>query len=918
MKRILKCCLCFIFLPFLAFSQDYGGEDKFTCSGGTTNIGTPTPCQECCYKWYPTTGLDNPNSSNPKVSGLTESTIYSVTVSLPSGDYVEDFVTVYVYSMQLSIFKPLFMTGGSEVMVPDAIKKTIGAQTMVNIDNDDCDDKFDNTDNSVVGGDDEFIKIRVTMNVDLPGFAANNAENRSPLQYVAKVFLAGNSTATGVKFWKSANKSAGEFFLGSSELNLEAAGATSYQGFIWAEGTDGHNTQRQTQLKAKASSDNTPLCMDEDIVSLTVLAVKSIEWEGIENGYTGNGKNNSNTLDDSPIASGAPNKRVFPEKKYISGTTLTNVKDIVKLKVTLSTTPIEEIKIYLRPFDIDDPSVETAFVDPNDLGTSSSYAGSAGLTYNIDDDNRGGVNYTFASTLNVTTKYGHFISSGVFPTSPTSGIYSISINSISFSTDYKISKYPGDNFRVAAYSDLDFMKNLRNIDQYDQHKIVDKCTGVNSGCKEIEMIYMSPILTSFRTLHIEVDGMKRAEVVSDNQNQDIRQAFITNFDSPTTNSGEVQILSGLVDVSGGSDVTITNNLIGETNINLGRFQGGLVKIGNLNFKINATLLPKIELSKIGTNPNVWPSFGGLIVTLKKGSNILNVTVQKIVKLSNGEFEVYIPTTPTLPDYVGGTAGIVGGSAPIILLPNSNTNYLRVFKLASIRMPVKVVDDDNINLLPFDLLSEPNAQSILKSDFMESYIDPVLDGGGNLSFNNSEQIEFLKNLPTGTATSTLNTYYEVFSQSKEMETPVNLETYWVSYVVIGWQPRLYEDFDPYIEGASPGLTPYYSNTVNCNDVSGSLDMSFLSIETIRDNNTTSGITRIGKITSHEIGHQLGLTHFLKDDDFPSQGCVECTTQPIICQEAEAKIMYWKFNVNLDYAFCNQHVNHLRSRKFSPKR
>jgi hypothetical protein len=910
MKRILKCSLCFIFLPFLALTQDYGGEDKFTCSGGTTNIGTPTPCQECCYKWYPTSGLDNPNSSNPKVSGLSESTIYSVTVSLPSGDYVEDYVTVYVYSMQMSIFKPLFMTGGNEVVVPDAEKKSKGAQTMVNIDNDDCDDKFDNTDNSVVGGDDEFIKIRVTMNVDLPGFAASNAENRSPLQYVAKVFLADNSSATGVKFWKSADKSAGEFFLGSSELNLEAAGGTSYQGFIWAEGTDGHNAQRLTQLKAKASSDNTPLCMNEDIVSLTVLAVKSIEWEGIENGYTGNGKNNSNTLDDSPIASGAPNKRVFPEKKYVSGTTLTDVKDIVKLKVTLSTTPVDPFVLYFRPFDIDDPSVETAFIDPNDLGASNSYTGNAGLNYTADDDNRGTVGYLFANTQQVVTKYGHFTSSGIFATSPTSGVYSKSINASSFSLDYKISKFPGDNFRVAVYGDKDFISQLRNRDQYDQYKIVDKCTGVNAGCKEIDLKYMSPILTSFRTLHIEVDGMKRADVVGiANQNNDTRNVFLTNFERTILN-GQTGItkVSDLVDLSG----TFVNPNDGSGGN--GRFEGGTIIVAGNTFskKIELTDSDDVYLKKSGSNyPNI---FVGLNCTLSNTnpSVTLTINILDIEKSATSEFFVKIPSTASLVNFTNAKASIGGGPQfQIYLLPLGDPDRLKKFRIEKLKIPVQLKDDDYIEALPYDLVTDPDgviAQSFIQSAFKDAYMDSVVDGGGNPNNNKKDQGTFLINLTDSNAAGEVQGYFTDYAESKNLETTLNVDGYWVAYLFMGWQTIKSLDGDPNAEGTHLGVTGI--TNLDC-EVSGGTDVSFIPISSVFD---IGGVESLGNIVTHELGHQFGLTHILFKDSHPNLGCAICA--PNQCEKPSIKIMHHIFDAN-ETSFGNFQLGLLRSRSKSPK-
>lgn len=175
MNKNLITTLFWFILPFCAFAQvqDYAGEDKMICSGGTTKIGKISSCEPCCYKWSPTYGLDDPSKANPTVSGLTESLIYSVTVSLPNGNFEVDHVTVYVYTSEIDIFKPRFLysLNAPDQMVTEDKQKIPGAQTMVNIDNDDCDGAFDREDDLVENGDDEFVKIRVQLSVDLPGFA---------------------------------------------------------------------------------------------------------------------------------------------------------------------------------------------------------------------------------------------------------------------------------------------------------------------------------------------------------------------------------------------------------------------------------------------------------------------------------------------------------------------------------------------------------------------------------------------------------------------------------------------------------------------------------------------------------------------------------------------------------------------------
>jgi hypothetical protein len=158
--------LLLLWLPGLAVSQGHAGTDKTICLASTAKLGPETPCATCCYKWEPSTGLDDPSKPNPVVTGIT-STIYAVTVSYPNGDYETDDVKVIVYDANISIYEPEYFA--IETMIPEEKKKIPGAQTFVNLDNDDCDAEFDKDDDVVLGGDNELVKIKVTMHMTCCG-----------------------------------------------------------------------------------------------------------------------------------------------------------------------------------------------------------------------------------------------------------------------------------------------------------------------------------------------------------------------------------------------------------------------------------------------------------------------------------------------------------------------------------------------------------------------------------------------------------------------------------------------------------------------------------------------------------------------------------------------------------------------------
>ncbi len=68
--------------------------------------------------------------------------------------------------------------------------------------------------------------------------------------------------------------------------------------------------------------------------------------------------------------------------------------------------------------------------------------------------------------------------------------------------DFKVSKQPGDNYRIAAHFDEDFVKSFRNDDtQNDGDKIIDNNSNqpLTNGISEV--------LTVWRFLHLELDTM---------------------------------------------------------------------------------------------------------------------------------------------------------------------------------------------------------------------------------------------------------------------------------------------------------------------------------------------------------------------------------------------------------------------------
>lgn len=862
MKHVLKILCLWLCIPFSghAQTQDHAGEDKLVCAGGTTQLGPTTPCTDCCYKWSPGTNLDDPNVANPTVSGINESRLYSVTVSLPNGNYEVDYVTVYVYSIDVAIFKPRFLSGNPNVgeqQVPESLEETIGAQTMVNIDNDDCDAAFDNQDNLISGGDDEFVKIKISMSVDLPGFTSappGTAGRLTAIEYKAALVLQSGSSV-GLRFWLSNDKSAGVYQLGD-EITLTPVGSNLYEGSIWVEGLEGHTVQRQSKFAARASQNGEPVaCGTEDVVALTVIGVKDIQWVGMENGYTGDGKNNNNTLD---VVTNIPAKaqRVFPESK-ISGTedapSTTPAKSTVRASIDLTVAPVEPLPLYLRTFDVDDPSDETKFIDPNDLGTSGTYEGGVGLTYDLNEDNRGKVSTSSTADPNNpgsgSSKAGYFSGTGVTTVDAPNGIYRKTALSgqANVSATFEVARYPGDNYRFAVYGDLDFIKKMRNRDQFDKHAIKDECTGDLPNCKEIDLQYESPILQVWRTLHIEHDMMRRAIETPNNENRDIRGAYFTDF--VLHSSGK---LEQILNVTGG--LPLNDGSSGAQ-----RLQNGSTKIGNLSPLIRSILLTTGQNVYFVTPGRV--SFAGLSCLIKKsGQPDLNATITSITKPGIPTYLVKIDPIANLDSYSGGTV-YLGGSSDVsgtmTAIPSSTTS----FALSSIKVPVWLKDDDLIDILPHD--PSEGSRTIVKDAYKAALIDAVFDGGGYTSYNRND-LPFVINAPLVS-----DPYYTTDANSKAMES----SNYWIVNLVLAWQLITDVDADPnseplVVEGATTGDLPEHCK------VNPGGNISIIATETIRDFEYPDGNfeQKVGVVMTHEIGHQLGLTHGFFST--PTTDCASC--------------------------------------------
>ncbi|MDX2282306.1 MAG: hypothetical protein NW218_22135 [Saprospiraceae bacterium] len=906
-------------------AQQKAGEDKLICLGGSTTIGTNlTICSGCCVKWTPTTGLSDPKSPTPTVQNLSASTEYSLAIVNADGDIVEnDKVIVYVCKLDLNLYKPKFVDG-IEYQVPKGQEESLGAQTFVNLDSDDNDNTFDNTDNTVNGGDDEFIRIEFLFDiVDLGTLPPPT----KPVEIIVSNVPGTDDAA--IKLWKSEDKGEGSFTLGEKlTLSKTTPAGTNYKKSLWIEGKLGHTSQRQSKIYAmfEDGTGSSTTC-ESNKASITILGVKEIKWVGQTNGYTGgDGLNNSDILDLHPSENGYPDHvRVFAESKFFYGAPDPVIRNSVQLKVSLSVKPIEEIPLYLSLFDADDPS-DDSNIDPNDDATTLTgiYPGGLNNNWDVMNDNRVEPRIKKAGILK--SESGETLTAIV----ATKLIYKFVFSEAFIQPLFYTSSFPGDNYQVGLYCDLDFVNNFRNKDKVDKKHIVFVSSTCNNNCNPIDNSLKSQVLTVWRTLHVEYDKMKNPDWTD---NLMINGTF-SDFSGIGSKLSKTKRVSGIVSTSTGvlnpneplKDNSTTTYTYpgpgGATLTDLGRFVNGGIRIGSGLLPLctpTASCIGKHGSNWLEANSGIFDlTFGGnLPCTLKDpvtgGAGNQNFIISEIEKLSGSRFYVTLknPTGINLMPFNGKQLSIAGGEFCANCVEVSSVSDKLHFTISStagasnLKIPIEIIDDDAIPLGGTSNLIQPVGFTKAKTAFEEAYIDVCVDGGGKIE-NNEAAVPFIRNINTTimpdpySNPKKLDDFDELFCASNFYERP----SYWCTYVVSGWQSGTDSDVDPITESSYAALT-YGDILVRDCEVSIGKRGTFLFLESMRD------LTRdIEVATAHELGHQFGLSHGLDD--------VLGTCSP--CMSAECPASMGLMNVNGIAApserFIAKHLNFIRCRSISP--
>ena len=199
-----------------------------------------------------------------------------------------------------------------------------------------------------------------------------------------------------------------------------------------------------------------------------------------------------------------------------------NLHDTVLLKAKLSV-PVAGIRIYFRAFDVDDATPEAFDKDPN--------TGQPVLDTNgkVGDDN-----YETGNGV------------GTFTQSHINDIYADTDTNGEATVEFQVSSQPGDNYRIAATWDSSQLINL-NV------TIPDSSTYIPANDSQVPKFYgiISPMLTVWRKLHIEVDSM---QAVSTNGSQaNFRTGTVSGYVENSPIAGESTIHMSTSTVFVGSD-----------------------------------------------------------------------------------------------------------------------------------------------------------------------------------------------------------------------------------------------------------------------------------------------------------------------------------------------------------------------------
>lgn len=551
--------------------------------------------------------------------------------------------------------------------------------------------------------------------------------------------------------------------------------------------------------------------------------VKSIVFEAIDP---------SSTIDDNPNTGGG--KRIFPDK--------TNPSDTVnrrKVRVKAQTTFGTGQTIFFKSFDLDDPSSDTAPVDSN---------GGAG------NDNRGG--------QGTAQQFG--ILSAVGGTGTTNSASATTDANGLVAVELTVTTQPGDNFMVAASHDSTYLNGLTV-----SATTLKDSGGVTVGSSTVKA-KASPMLTVWRTLHLEIDSMEAVPTTGAQKNS------VTGKITSVTATGNI---ATVVNVDQNLDDG-SPKLDNTPNPDNGRFENGRIRIGT-----TGNVTETADLRGNGTFYVEKDAGSGIVIPCTVSKSGETDVTGNVVSLLNNVFKIGVTGGTLTANFVGGTI-TVGGMGMTITAVNDTDSTVTVSALADI--PIELIDDDAA------AMPQLPDTSLMQAKYAPAYILPVVDGGGN-SANNKTNVPFILNIQSDSSTA----LDAELNAPNALESDANrVDNFWIGYMLAAYQGSPYStilsrgDNDPNGEDALGGVNS------GLNGRGG-----FIFIEEIRDEELEYGITEAAATIPHEIAHQFGI-----------QDCGTVTHQ---CDNSIHDMMGQFFN-QPDSRFSDADLNLLRARIKSPGR
>jgi hypothetical protein len=714
----------------------------------------------------------------------------------------------------------------------------VGAVGFVNVDDDDMDGYYDLEDkNGVKGGDDDLLRLKLKLR---PGNSGINTVVLSVVQ--------GQSH---IRLWKSAEKKKREAYTPGTLIELTNAEGDFLTAELWVEGVAPHTIQKGTVLRMVCSAN--PACPVDDEVSLTIVGMEGMEWVGIGNGFASAANTSSNVLDANDPNFGSHtysdgstpllSQRVFPGGRII-GNSVSALRDTAMLRIRLSVVPPEPVTLYIRSFDVDDPSSRNWPVDPNDKRSSGIYPGTQvygpgnELTFDRHEDNRGAVNGK---------KAGHFLDDA-----DGDGTISITFDgALQAEKLFRTSTFAGDNYRAAAAFGLDMLKTLVNEDR-KRHglKIVHPMA---KGGKEIPFSHQftSPVLTVWRLLHIEFDSM---ENVNDDDNK--LTGLFTGFEG--TRATQARAIKG-------TSVTLKDTPADNLNpasLDLeygsswkGRFEDGRLYVGRQwgnEIKIRGNRGHEAVFSQASTLLPVPFS-----IYLPSGDSISGEVTEIIRPNPNSDYVYELAVQQgSLSAAAAGYLLRAGLGQPV---PLSWVNAAAGQAASpSLSILFDLWDDDAQaadHLLPYDFVADPEGLKADLAAFHGAYVEPV-----DYMNNGRSLVPFTPNLNDFTSS---NDIYILYSDSRPLEFSHH-QKIWITYIVTAFQSGVWrKDADPNNEynedpidakfnGINLGLT-FHAVSDSDLRVSKGGDFSFIPFENFRDVDVSGRIINIGSYLGRSIAH-----------------------------------------------------------------